>query len=31
MQEAGFAAEKVPYPVYEDGREAFLLVGTMTP
>ena len=27
MEEAGFRAEKHPYPVHDDGREAYLLVG----
>ncbi len=27
MQEAGFVVEKHPYPVHDDGREAYLLVG----
>ncbi|MDP8239906.1 MAG: methyltransferase domain-containing protein [Candidatus Hatepunaea meridiana] len=29
MQEAGFTVEKYPYPVHDDGREAYLLVGTL--
>jgi hypothetical protein len=29
MQEAGFAAEKRPYGVHEDGRESYLLVGVL--
>lgn len=28
MGEAGFTVEKYPYPVHDDGREAYLLVGT---
>jgi hypothetical protein len=29
MVEAGFEAEKWPYPVHEDSREAYLLAGTL--
>ena len=29
MTEAGFQVEKRPYPVHEDGREAYLLVGVL--
>ena len=29
MIEAGFQVEKRPYPVHEDGREAYLLVGVL--
>ena len=28
MREVGFTAEKCPYPVHDDGRESYLLVGT---
>ena len=28
MQDVGFSVEKHPYPVRDDGREAYLLVGT---
>ncbi len=28
MRDTGFAVEKHPYPVHDDGREAYLLVGT---
>ncbi len=28
MSEAGFTVEKHPYPVHDDGRESYLLVGT---
>lgn len=29
MTEAGFAVEKRPYPVHDDPRQAYLLVGTL--
>jgi len=29
MNQAGFDVEKVPHPVHDDGREAYLLVGTL--
>jgi SAM-dependent methyltransferase len=29
MAEAGFSVESLPYPVHEDGREAWLLVGVL--
>lgn len=29
MQEAGFSVQKHPYPVHDDGREAYLLVGIL--
>jgi SAM-dependent methyltransferase len=29
MEEAGFEVEKLPYPVHDDGTEAYLLVGTL--
>ncbi|MEE9601478.1 MAG: hypothetical protein V3W22_07270, partial [Thermoplasmata archaeon] len=29
MREAGFDVEKWPYPVHDDGREAYLLVGEL--
>lgn len=29
MREAGFTVEKYPYPVHDDGREAWLLVGVL--
>jgi hypothetical protein len=27
MQEVGFSVEKYPYPVHDDERESYLLVG----
>ena len=29
MEQSGFHAKRVPYPVHEDGRDAFLLVGIL--
>ena len=29
MEEAGFRAKRLPYPVHEDGRDGYLLVGTL--
>ena len=29
MQQAGFLAKRLPYPVHEDGRDGFLLVGVL--
>ena len=29
ISEAGFVVEKKPYPVHDDGREAYLLVGVL--
>ncbi len=29
MEEAGFVTERIPYPVRDDGREAWLLAGTL--
>ena len=29
MSEAGFSVEKRPYPVHEDGRDSYMLVGTL--
>ena len=29
MEQAGFRAKRIPYPVHEDGRDAWLLVGIL--
>jgi hypothetical protein len=29
MAGAGFEVDKRPYPVHDDGREAYLLIGTV--
>ena len=29
MEQAGFSAKRLPYPVHEDGRDAYLLVGIL--
>ena len=29
MSEAGFEIQKRPYPVYDDGQEAYLLTGVL--
>ena len=31
MEQAGFRAKRLPYPVHEDGRDAWLLVGVLRP
>ena len=29
MEQAGFRAKRIPYPVHEDGRDAYLLIGVL--